>query len=745
MSELIGKCKNLLYVLMLLLVGFLAINSLGIFINKVDAESEIKTDKDIPQVYSQAIKDDLEKKRIKYIFKTVGKILEDKHYRKQPLDQTVSEKIYNEYLKFLDPNHMFFTQEDIAELDKYKLVLNDELKKGEANFAFKAYDIFKKRSREYKQFAQEKLKNDFDFKSDEVFVFDRRKLPYAKNDTELHELWTKKLKNDVLTTKLFDRLVLEDSNKHDEKDTEKIQKLWNNKTPAEKILTRLRDYDNDLNQKTSIDILSIYLTAVSQVYGPHSSYMSPKLDEDFDISMSLSLIGIGATLTSDDGFIRVVDIVPGGPAALDGRLKAEDRIIGVAQGDGEVVDVIDMSVSNAVKLIRGRENTIVKLTVIPGDKGRTGKPDIIALKRAKIALEDSAAKGEIKELTNPNNPSEKIAVGVISIPSFYMDFDAVMKGDPNYKSVSRDVENIVKKFKTDNPKLAALVIDLRNNGGGSLFEAVALSGLFVKEAPVVQIRNRKGFLDIRKDEDVKMIYDGPMIILNNKLSASASEIFAGAMRDLNRAVIVGDSRSYGKGTVLEVIALDKLFSFIPIDFKTGSLKYESSVFYRINGSSVQQLGIESDIVLPSVVEELEIGEMFNENHLPWDEIEKCPYELYYKNFDTILTKLKTASTERVTKGEEFKTIREQANLVAKNRNIKEITLNEDKRYAEYQNEKKVTEVTEKMTNDVSKKSDKDDKNKKPDDVILNEALNIAVDFANEVRKPAKTVLADGNK
>ena len=711
--------------LLVFILGYAFVAFSGSYSSDAEAASDKRTE--VPLVYSQAIKDDLDNKRVRYITKTVINMLNERHYRPQKLNAELSAKVFDEYLKMFDPLKMYFTAQDINSFSSHRENLINELRRGDAEFAFKVYEVYLKRMREYRDFAENLLKQEFDFSVDESFVFDRADSEYAADEAELKEIWRKKLKNDVLTMKLYDRIVAEEFSDEEKNSKEQqIQKLWSKKTPQEKVLTRLKDLDNVFRQRNKIDVLGDYLTAVSLVFGPHSSYMSPREDEDFDIHMSLSLIGIGATLTSEDGFIRVVDIVPGGPADLDGRLKVDDRIIGVAQGDGEVVDVIDMSVSNAVKLIRGEEDTIVKLTVIPGERGRNGKPEVYAIKRAKVALEESAAKGIVREVSVPTNADKKLKVGVITIPSFYMDFDALSRGDANYRSVSKDVAKILKEFKQQ--KIDTLVIDLRNNGGGSLYEAIELSGLFVKKAPVVQIRNRAGMLDIRSDENSKQWYDGPMVILTNKFSASASEIFSGAMRDLKRAIVVGDSRTYGKGTVLEVIALNELFSIIPINFSTGSLKFESSVFYRISGSSVQQLGIEADVVIPSYTENLEVGEMFNDYHLPWDEIKKCRYQVYYNNFDKVLAQVQNSANKRISESAEFAEIKKQSETIIKNREVKEVSLNEEKRYAEYQAEKKTLDAEKNATSEKKQSTAKDN------DIILDEAVNIAVDFAEFLQK-----------
>ena len=661
--------------------------------------------------------------RIRYVTRNVVSILKSRHYRKQNFNDDFSHKVFEKYLEMLDPSRIYFTKEDLKKWERHYSKLDDDLDAGNVEFAFEVYDLYKTRMIEYREYAEKLFQKDFDFSRNENIIIDRSKAERPANRTDMYDLWRKRIKNDVLNLRLYEKMMAEnhDAEESDEeKRIQKIRKLWGSKNPKEKILNLLKDINNDIAQKNVLDVLDIYLTAVAQVYGPHSSYLSPKSNEDFDIRMSLSLSGIGATLTSEDGLIRIVEIVPGGPAALDGRLKKEDRIIGVAQGkNGEMVDVVNMSVSNAVKLIRGKEGTLVRLAVLPGDKGKNAKPQIVEIVRQKVELKEAGAKGTVRTV---GEGADAKKVGVIFIPNFYMDFEGAMAGRKDYRSVSRDVNNILQDF--NKQKVDAVVVDLRSNGGGSLLEAIQLAGLFIESGPVVQIRDRSGRLGIREDMDENYIaYRGPLVVLNSRMSASASEIFSGAMRDYQRALIVGDSGSFGKGTVLEVVRLNDLFSLIPINFDAGSLQYESSVFYRVNGSSVQQLGVAADIVIPSLTEVMEIGERFSKNHLPWDEIDALPYKRYYSNFDEIVSSCRKKSADRVAADKFFAAVRKEQDIYSKYRKENKRSLNETERYKEYFAEKKLQDETRKSLNEEKGKKKNDS------DGVLKEAVNIALDFA----------------
>ncbi len=664
--------------------------------------------------------------QLSLISQMVAKVLTQNHYRQLSLSDKVSAQVFDEYFKMLDPNKLYFTKQDLDKFEIYRNLLNNKLTAGDNQFAFLVYDVYRDRIKEYRNFAEEYLKQPFDFAAEESYAADRRNLPYAADDKELKELWRKKLKNDILYYKLLER-VAEDKGKLDnskDKDAKTAQSApksqWDAKTPEEKVLKRLRDINNDVMKKDKIDILGIYLNALAQTYGPHSNYLAPKNDEDFEINMKLSLSGIGATLTSDDGYIKVVSLVPGGPAALDGRLKVQDRIISITQDGGETVDIVDMPVAQAVKHIRGPENSKVTLTVLPGSKGSNAVPEKIDIVRKKVELVESEAKGEIKEIIRDG---KTIKVGVIVLPSFYMDFDGAQRGDLNYRSCSRDVKRILEDF--NKQKVDSVVIDLRNNGGGSLPEAIKMTGLFIKSGPVVQLRRSDKSSKVLSDDDSSIVYTGPLVILTSKMSASASEIFAAAISDFRRGLIVGDTRTFGKGTVLDVLSLERFLKYIGQNFPVGSVTYETAMFYRIMGSSVQQLGISSDIVLPSLTEQLEMGEMFLDNHLPWDSIKKTDFEYYNEKLKDKVPELKKRSDSRVKTDAEYGKLLHKIELYNKYKNKKDLSLNEDTRWKEYKEEKLVSEDTDKLLDD---EENVDGKSKKDADPILDEAVNIAADM-----------------
>lgn len=650
------------------------------------------------------------------ITKLTTAILSQNHYRQQSIDDTLSSKVFDEYFKLLDPNNMYFTQQDIKSFEKYREYLDDMALIGDNEFAYKVYDLYLKRLEMYRKFAEERLKKGFDFAKKESFVFNRSKMPRAKDLKSLEELWRKKLKNDVLYFRLMQRSIQEAAAKEKAKGNKPvIHPSWNHKTPEEKVLTRLRDINNEMKQKDKIDILGFYLTALSQAYGPHSSYMSPKLEEDFNIDMRLSLVGIGAVLTSDDGYTKIVKIIPGGPAAKQGTLKPDDRVIAVAQENSAPVDIIDMSVSKVVKLIRGKEGTKVILTVLPAAKGINAVPENITIVRDKVILKESEASGKIEEVKLPDGNTSKI--GVINLSRFYIDFAAYYRGDTDYKSSSRDVKKILEEF--NNKCVDGVIVDLRNNGGGSLLEAINLTGLFIKDGPVVQVRHSKGAVDVQEDPDDNIVFSKPLIVLTNKLTSSASEIFSGAIKDYKRGIIIGDSRTYGKGTVLDVFPLKKLLTYINQSFPAGTIKYESAVFYRVNGESTQQHGVKPDIQFPSLTEEMEIGEEFNNNHLPWSSIKPVEHKIYDKELDKMVERLKPRYENRMNKNPLLKVLEENINNFRKYKERNTVSLNEEDRWNEYLKEKKVQDEQEKLL---------DDKEPDASDLCLEESVHIMRDY-----------------
>ncbi|QSH42319.1 carboxy terminal-processing peptidase [Lentisphaerota bacterium ZTH] len=683
-----------------------------------------------------------EDQKLSVITKLASRLIAKNHYRQHPLDNKISSKLFDEYFKLLDPSKIYFTQEDIKKFEKYRYYLDDLARMGNNDFAFEVYKLYLLRLEDYRKFAEKELKKGFDFTKKESFSIDRSKLPRCADMKELKKVWRKKLKNDLLYFKLMKRALLDEAKDHKgKKESEKdkarekklaaLKKIWDKRTPEEKILKRLRDINNEMSQKDKIDILRFYLTALALTYGPHSGYLSPKDQEDFDINMKLSLVGIGAVLTSDDGYTKVVKIIPGGPAAKDGKLKPEDRIIAVTQDNGETTDIIDMSISKVVELIRGKKGTKVTLTILPGSKGRNAVPVNITLVRDKVALKSSEATGKVYE--TKDRFGNKMKVGVITLPRFYMDFKAAFSGDPNFKSSSRDVAKILDKFQKD--KVDGVVVDLRYNGGGSLREAINLTGLFIGKGPIVQVRQSDRSVSVKYDPDSIIHYKGPLVVLMNKLTSSAAEIFTGAIKDYQRGIIVGDSRTYGKGTVLDVIDLNRLLRYINQDFPAGTVKFESAVFYRVNGASTQQLGVVPDIKLPSFTEYMEIGELYNDNHLPWDAINEVPHDFYDKKISSEIKTVKEWSKERLSKSPEYKVLLKNLKMFNKYKKRKEISLNEKERWGEYLQEKKMRDANEKYLSQLTDTAD-DDKKDKDKDFYLNEAIHILTDYI-DVKKNKK--------
>ena len=591
---------------------------------------------------------------LRMISRLASRVLVKNHYRGDAPDKDMSHRLYDEYVKTLDPGRMFFTSADLAGFEARKDRLCRQLMDGDCSFAIELYDLFRRRYREYREFASEFLKHDIDFTKDEYYQPDRGKAPRPANDAERRELWRLRLKNDVLYFRMIDRMLKDEPVGGKVKKGKKGKKApeespsWK-KSPAERVMARLRDVGNNIDKREPIDILGLYINALANALGPHSSYAPPTTEDDFDIHMSLSLTGIGATLTNEDGFIKVVELIPGGPAARDGRLKVNDRIIAVTEEDGKSVDLIDMPVDRAVRYIRGKEKTRVRLTVLPGDKGRNGSPVFIDIVRAKIELKEGAAKGKVVDITGSDGKKRRI--GVATLPSFYLDINALRNGSDNVRRCSTDLENILKDF--GKRQVDAVVIDLRMNPGGSLPEAIYCSGLFMTEGPVVQVKSKGKDKEVWRDDNPGIAYSGPLVVLISKASASSSEIFSGAMRDNRRAVIVGDSRTFGKGTVLQVEELKDSLKFLGRKIPAGLLTYEYAMFFRVAGGSPQQLGVASDVVIPSLSEEMKMGEMFLDHHLPWDEVEAVKSADCDPRLERKIPELRRRSAKRIAASKDF--------------------------------------------------------------------------------------------
>lgn len=527
---------------------------------------------------------------------TIAKLLSQYHYRQSKLDDNLSPLILKAYLDDLDFSRAYFLASDIAGFEKYRTTLDDALKDGDLQPAYDIFNVYLRRLSERSNRIQALLKQNFRFDVDETLDLERKNAPWAKTAAELDEFWRKRLKHEILT------LILSGKDQ----------------AAARELLTKR--YENRLLQaqkSTSDDVFQLYMNAVAQSFDPHTAYFSPRNTENFNIQMRLSLEGIGSVLRMEEEQVMVVELVAGGPADLSQQIKAGDRIVGVAQGDnGPWVDVVGWRLDDVVELIRGPRGSVVRLKILPGKAGANAAEKNVRLVRDTIKLEKQAAKSEIKTIRSSDG--RELRIGVITIPAFYSDFAAAQRGDPDYRSTTRDVRRLLDDLRG---KIDGLVVDLRENGGGSLQEAVDLTGLFIGDGPVVQVKHTGGDVEVEKDSGSKQAYSGPLAVLVDHASASASEIFAGAIQDYGRGLIVGDP-TFGKGTVQTLVDLNR---FIKTKEPQGQLKMTIAKFYRINGSSTQHRGVKPDIAIPSAVDSEEVGESAQKNALPWDEIAATRY------------------------------------------------------------------------------------------------------------------------
>ncbi|MYM37712.1 carboxy terminal-processing peptidase [Duganella qianjiadongensis] len=576
-----------------------------------------------------------------------SRVLGKLHYKPMPLDDAMSEKIFDRYFKSLDSEKLFFTQ---ADLDQYSIVrtrLDDAILGENLSVPFAIYNLYQQRFNERISYARELLKSKFDFSSDESYQYDREKAEWVKSDGELKELWRKRVKNDWLRLKL--------AGKDDKSIRETLDKRYEN------YITRSRKLTNE-------DVFQIFMNAYAMSIEPHTNYLGPRASENFDIAMRLSLEGIGCVLQTRDEYTVVREVVPGSPAGLSGKIKVGDRIFGVAKDDkSPMTEVLGWRIDDVVALIRGPKDTTVRLDILPADAGVDGKHTTVALVRKKISMEEQSAKKSIYEV---KDGATKRRVGVISLPTFYQDFEARRKGDPDYKSATRDVARLLAELKKE--KVDNVLIDLRNNGGGSLSEAVELTGLFIDKGPVVQQRTADNKVEVESDTNAGMAWDGPMGVLVNRGSASASEIFAAAIQDYGRGVIIGEP-SFGKGTVQTIFALDRFAPNEKVHY--GELKMTIAQFFRINGGTTQLRGVTPDIKLPTMGDSDTFGESSFDNALPWVSIKPAVY-IPVGDLKEMLPVLDKKHEARVAKDKDFQYLSEDIALVKKQRKDNLISLNE---------------------------------------------------------------------
>lgn len=624
----------------------------------------------------------------------INKILSQHHYRQSLLDDSLSVKVFNNYFDALDPNKYYFTKSDIQYFNKYRDKLDDFIAKGETDVAFQIFRLYKQKVLSRLDSIFVNIERGFDFTLDEYYDADFDTRDWVSTNEELNDRWRKAIKLQYLNIKL--------SNKEDDgiKDV---------------LTSRYQRLKKNLEQFKSEDVYQLFMNSYTSVYDPHTSYFSPMSSENFKINMSLSLEGIGARLSQTIDFTVINEVLPGGPAYKSERLKKDDKIIGVAQGDdGLFDDVIGWRLDEVVQKIRGPKGSIVKLLILDKKNEESGIPDTVRLIRDKIKLEEQSAKADIIPISKGKR---EFKVGLIDIPSFYLDFEGARRNLPDYKSTTRDVKKLIDSLK--NEGVNGLLIDLRFNGGGSLQEAIDLTGLFITTGPVVQVKNADGTIEVKRDNDPKVYFDGPMMVLVNRYSASASEIFSAAIQDYERGVVVGEN-TYGKGSVQQLIALDR---YIASEDEAGQLKLTLAKFYRINGSSTQNIGVKPNIEFPTPYEAIEIGESAQPYALPWDNIPSSNFH-----------KTKMVSSKTIEKlGDEFKKdLSNDKEMITFVDNIKEARLNKnDKKVSlnyKVRLEEKEKQEEEEVLSQTDGKQTSDFKEKTKGDLFLKESIMLFSDY-----------------
>ena len=589
---------------------------------------------------------------------SVGRLLEEGHYTRQKLNDDVSDKFLQTYLEMLDFSHLFFTQKDVDDLNaKYNSSMAGDVLLGNLKPAYDIYALYTKRVDDRVAKIKELLKQPIDFKSNATVEMSRQKAPWPKDEAEADQLWRGRITNELLQEHLSEHPI----------------------EPAPQLVTRRYDrLAKTVHEQDKDEQMKLYLDALAQAYDPHSEYLSKADMKNFSINMGLSLVGIGAMLRSEDGYAKIESLVPGGPAQVDGRLKVGDKITAVAQGPADFVDVREMRLDKVVEMIRGKKGTRVRLLAIPSDATDPSRRKNVELVRDEIKLKDQEARADI--IIKKDENGDPVKLGWLTLPSFYADMDK------HQKSTTRDVLALLKRLKKEN--IAGLVVDLRHNGGGSLEEALSLTGLFLKSGPIVQTKDYNGYIRISSDPDNGIAYTGPLVVLTSRQSASASEIFAAALQDYGRAVIVGDKSTFGKGTVQTILPIGRFASLLGSHSdEDGALKLTIQKFYRVAGGSTQLHGVASDIVLPTLSDLPEFGEGALKNALPYDEVSKAKYTKWSDTHSLFIDQLRRRSEERVKNDPEFHYVMEDMDRLRHKIDENRISLNEDLRKKELADDK----------------------------------------------------------
>ena len=645
------------------------------------------------------------------IARAISVLLPKEHLTRHELNDEISHRWLAQFLKTLDPMKVYFLQTDVDEFMRQRNNLDDMAKSGDLRFAYKVFNLFLKRIDERVALVDELLAEKHDFSLDEDIVTDPDLTKYAKNDADIRDAWRRRIKYDLLVLK---------------SDKEKIV----GEAAREKLTRRYHSFGKRMRQTDGDELLEMYLSALSTSYDPHTTYMSDSTLKNFDIVMKLKLEGIGAALQFTDGYTVVSKVIPGGAADKDGRLKPEDKVVGVGEGEeGEMVDVVDMKLNDVVKRIRGNRGTVVRLQVVP--TGQTARK-IYNITRAEIKLTDSEARSQIfEEGKKPGGTPYK--VGVINLPSFYMDMSGARDGQDDYKSTTRDVAKLLEDFNRKN--VDVVILDLRHNGGGSLTESISLTGLFLDRGPIVQVKDADGKIQHYDDPERGMAWAGPLVVLTNKFSASASEIFAGAIQDYRRGLIIGDTSTHGKGTVQSLLDLGQRLFRINNAPALGALKITMQQFYRPNGDSTQNRGVLADIELPSLTSQYDVGESSLDYAMKFDHIDPVPYRKAGLVDTRMVEQLKTQSAERRKSSSEFDKVLRKIARYNEQKQRKRVSLNETKFMADRaelnteQEEEKEFEEMNDPNRPVVKR-----------DYYFNEALAITLDYMRMINAPQAAVI-----
>ncbi|MBN8705778.1 MAG: carboxy terminal-processing peptidase [Bacteroidetes bacterium] len=640
------------------------------------------------------------------VSKIVSFIVSKNHYSPKPLNDSLSSRILDKYIGSLDFYKIYFFRNDLVEFEGYRYQIDDMLKSGDLAGVYLIFNRFSKRLNERIDYALGVVDSNFNFNADESFQFDRENATWFTSEKEMNDYWRKRIKYEVLNLVVAGR----------------------DSTAAKTVRKRYENLRSQIAKNNSEDVFQIFMNAFSEEQDPHSSYFSPKTSEDFKINMSLSLEGIGAQLTQENDYVKIRELIAGGPAFRSKELAPNDRITGVGQGDsGEVVDVVGWRLDDVVSLIRGPKGTVVRLLVIGANDDLASPGKIVKLTRDKIKLEEQAAKSQVIEV-NFKGKTKKI--GVIKVPTFYTDFEARQRGDKDYKSTTRDVKRLIAELKEK--KVDGLMIDVRSDGGGSLQEAIDLTGLFINTGPVVQVKDYRGTIEVDEDNDPGVSWDGPLAVLVNRYSASASEIFAAAIQDWGRGVIIGD-QSFGKGTVQNLVDLDRYFQGTK-ETKAGQLKLTIAKFYRVNGGSTQINGVTPDIEMPSLIDKTKAGEASEATALQWDKIAPANYKPV-ADLQPLIKQLSADSKKRMEADQEFIFLLDDKKDVLAESKKNEVSLNITKLKAERdakelkKKAREASRIASKIQFESEGVADQNEDGEKPDDAkktdpVLTESATI---------------------